>query len=100
MGIIVQTLPLFRDSLGNSPQVGQSKADNFGGGPGTLCWFLPEASFGLQVLSLPMSVCLHVILCVNHLFVRTMTQDLFKLGSPNLDHIVFLVIDLDCQGQI
>ena len=51
--------------------------------------FLPEASFGLRVLSLPASVC--VCVCpsvhpyVNHLLVRTITRDPFKLGSPNLD---------------
>ena len=44
-------------------------------------WFLPEASFGLRVLSLPASLCV----CVNHLLVRAITRDLFKLGSPNLD---------------
>ena len=42
--------------------------------------FLPEASFGLQVLSSPVSVCV----CINHLLVRTITRHLFKLGSPNL----------------
>ena len=35
----------------------------------------------LWVLSLPVSVCM----CLNHLLVRTITLDLFKLGSPNLD---------------
>ena len=45
-------------------------------------WFLPEASFGLRVLSLPASMCL----CVNQLFVCTITQDPFKLGSPNVEH--------------
>ena len=51
------------------------------------CKFLPEASFGLRVLSLPASVCVcvSVCLCVNHLLVRAITRDLFKLGSPNLD---------------
>ena len=37
---------------------------------------LPEASFGFQVLSLRASV------CVNHLLVRAITWDPFKLGSP------------------
>ena len=71
---------------------------------------LPEACFGLWVLSLPASVCLCVSLCVNHLFVRTTTQDPFQLGSPNLDHeckrpwprslpcSFWGVIDLDLQG--
>ena len=50
--------------------------------------FLPEASFGLRVLLLPASVCvcLSVCPCVNHLLVRAITRDPFKLGSPSLDH--------------
>ena len=50
--------------------------------------FLPEASFGLRVLSLPASVCvcLSVCLCVNHEFVRAITLHPFKLESPNLEH--------------
>ena len=49
--------------------------------------FLPEANFGLWVLSSPASVCLSVCLCVciNHLLVRTITHQPFKLESPNLD---------------
>ena len=80
--------------------------------------FLPEASFGLRVLSLPASVCVSVRpsvrpsvrLCGNHLLVRAITHHPFKLGSPNLDHrckipwlrsLLFCgVIDLDLQGQI
>ena len=74
--------------------------------------FLPEASFGLRVLSLPASVCVcvSVWLCVNHLLVRAITRDLFKLGSPNLDQrcirpwlrsLLFLgPIELDLQGPI
>ena len=55
-------------------------------------------------------VCVCVSLCVNHLLVRAITRDPFKLGSPNLDQrckrpwlrsLLFLgVIDLDLQGQI
>ena len=55
-------------------------------------------------------VCLSVCLCVNHLLVRAITRDPFKLGSPNLDRrckrpwlrsLLFLgAIDLDLQGQI
>ena len=54
--------------------------------------FLPEASFGLRVLSMPASVCVCmyasvcVSLCVNHLLVREITLDPFKLGSPSLTH--------------
>ena len=51
--------------------------------------FLPEASFGLRVLSLPASVCLcvrvSVCVCVNHGLVRTITHHSFKLESPNLE---------------
>ena len=32
-------------------------------------------------------VCMCVSLCVNHLLVRVITRDPFKLGSPNLDQI-------------
>ena len=47
--------------------------------------FLPEASFGLRVLSLPASVCVCVCVCGNHLLVRAITCHPFKLESPNLD---------------
>ena len=70
------------------------------------CSFLPKASFGLRVLSLPVSVCV----CINHLLVRTITRHLFKLGSPNLVQrsktpwlrslLFWGAIDLDLQGQI
>ena len=75
---------------------------------GQIWRFLPEASFGLRVLSSPASVGLCV--CINHELVRTITHRLFKLGSPNLDQrcktpwfgfLLFLgMIDLDLQGQI
>ena len=55
-------------------------------------------------------VCVFVSLCVNHLFVRAITRDQFKLGSPNLKQRckkpwlrspMFLgMIDLDLQCQI
>ena len=75
--------------------------------------FLPEASFGLRVLSSPASVglCVRVCVCVciNHELVRTITHRPFKLGSPNLDQrcktpwfrsLLFLwMLDLDLQGQ-
>ena len=70
--------------------------------------FLPEASFGLRVLSLPACVC--VCVSVNHEFVRAITHQQFKLGSPNLDQrckrpwlraLLFCgMIDRDLQGQI
>ena len=44
---------------------------------------LPEASFSLRVLSLPLSVCPSVRVCGNHLLVRAITHHPFKLGSPN-----------------
>ena len=48
-------------------------------------FFLPEASFGLQILSLPASVCPYVCVCVNHELVCMITHCPLKLGSPNLD---------------
>ena len=79
-----------------------------------LSCFLPKASFGLRVLSLPAYVCVSVRpaghVCGNHLPVRAITRDPFKLGSPNLDQIckipwlkslLFLgAAYLDLQGQI
>ena len=53
--------------------------------------------------------CVCVSVCVNHLLVHAITRDLFKLGSPNLDHrckrpwlrslLFWGVIDHDLQGQ-
>ena len=77
-------------------------------------WFLPEARFGLRVLSLHVSVCVSVRpsvrVCGNHLLVCAITHYPFKLGSPNLHHrckrpwlrylLFWGVIDLDLQGQI
>ena len=55
------------------------------------CPFLPEASFGLWVLSLPASVCLcvrpSVCVCAKHLLVRAITHHPFKLRSPNLEYM-------------
>ena len=71
--------------------------------------FLPEASFGLRVLSLPASVRPSVSPSVTK-FVRAITHQPFKLGSPNLDQrrkrpwlrsLLFCgMIDHDLQGQI
>ena len=71
-------------------------------------FLLPEASFGLRVLSLPACVCVRV--SVNHELVRAIIHQPFKLGSPNLDQrcerpwlraLLFCgAIDLDLQGQI
>ena len=71
---------------------------------------LPEASFGLRVLSLPASVCVCVRPCVNHELVRAITHHPFQLGSPNVDQrckrswlrsLLFCGrIDRDIQGQI
>ena len=69
---------------------------------------LPEASFGLRVLSLPASACPCVRVCVNPEFVCTITHHPFKLGSPNLIHrcktpwltsFCLREIDIDHQGQ-
>ena len=70
---------------------------------------LPEASFGLRVLSLPASVRLSVSPSVTE-FVRAITHQPFKLGSPNLDQrckrpwlrsLLFCgTIARDLQGQI
>ena len=75
--------------------------------------FLPEASIGLRVLSLPVSGCLFVHPSVRPSitkFVHVITHHPLKLGSPNEDHrckrpwlrsLLFLgMIDLDLQGQI
>ena len=76
--------------------------------------FLPAASFGLQVLSLPASVCLCVCLSVcvsvNPELVRTINHHVFKLEPPNLDKrcktiwlrslLFWGAIDLAHQGQI
>ena len=55
-------------------------------------------------------VCVRVCVCVNHLLVRAITWNPFKLGSPNLDQrckrpwlrslLFWGAIDLDLQGQI
>ena len=55
-------------------------------------------------------LCVCVCQCVNHLLVRTITRDPFKLGSPNLDQrckrpwlrspLFWGVIDPELQGQI
>ena len=70
--------------------------------------FYPRPVFGLRVLSLPACVCVRV--SVNHEFVRPITHQPFKLGSPNLDQrckrpwlraLLFCgMIDRDLQGQI
>ena len=70
---------------------------------------VPEASFGLRVLSLPLSV--HRSVCPSLTnFVRVITHHPFKLGSPNSDKrckttwlwslLFWGAINLDLQGQI
>ena len=73
----------------------------------SLCNMLPEASMAIGYCR-----CLRLSVrpCVNHLLVRVITRDLFKLGSPNLNHrckrpwlrslLFWGVIDLYLQGQI
>ena len=53
----------------------------------TWIMFLPEASFGLQVLSLPASVCVCLSVCVavNPELVRAINHHAFKREPPNLD---------------
>ena len=70
-------------------------------------YFLPEASIGLRVFSLPTSVRPSVSPSVTK-FVRAITHHPFKLGSPNCDHrrkrpwsrslLCLEVIDHDLQG--
>ena len=75
--------------------------------------FLPEASFGLQVLSLPASVCLCVSVCVcvrqpracpHHKSsrVQAWTTKFWQKVQNNLVKIPIVLgaIDLDLQGQI
>ena len=81
-------------------------------GPGSCAVhsMLPEASFGLRVLTSPASVCVSVWMCINHLLVHTITHQPFTLESPNLNErrktpwlrcLLFLgVINFDIQGQI
>ena len=77
------------------------------------CFFYPRPvlAFGYcHRLRLCVCPCVCVSLCVNHLLVRAITWDPFKLGSPNLDQrckrpwlrslLFWGVIDLDLQGQI
>ena len=54
---------------------------------GAVTFFYPRPVLAFRVLSLPacVCVCLSVCLSVNHLFVRAITRDPFKLSSPNLD---------------
>ena len=76
-----------------------------------LYWvLLPEASFGLWVLSLPAFVCVCVWVCGNHLLACAITSHPFKLEPPNLDQksktpwlrslSFWGFIDLELQGQI
>ena len=61
-------------------------------------------------LRLCVCVCVGVSLCVNHLLVRAIIQDPFKLGSPNLDQrckrhwlrslLFWGAIDIDLKCQI
>ena len=57
-----------------------------------LGFFYPRPVLAFRVLSLPACVCVRLSVCVyvrvsyNHALVRTITQQPFKLGSPNWDH--------------
>ena len=102
---------IFNQSASNFGLISNSITSLVGQAPASA--FLLEASFGLRVLSLPASVCVCLSVClsgVNHLLVRVITLDPFKLGSPNLDQrckrpwlrsLLFCgLFDLDLQGQI
>ena len=67
---------------------------------------LPQVSFGLRVMSLSVSVCVHL----STFLIHVITHHMFQLESSNLTHkmenkwlrsLVFLeLIDLDIPGQI
>ena len=71
----------------------------------------PVLAFGYcHRLRLYVCPCVRVCVCINHLLVRTITHQPFKLESPNLNQrcktpwlrcLLFLgMIDLDLQGKI
>ena len=73
----------------------------------------PVLAFGYchrPCLCICQCVCVYVCVCINHLLVRTITHQPFKLKSPNLKHrcktpwlrclLFWGVIDLELQGQI
>ena len=79
--------------------------------PNLAFYLRPVLAFGYcHRLRLCVSVCVCVSLCVNHLLVRSITRDPFKIGSPNLDQrckrpwlrslLFWGSIDLEFQGQI
>ena len=111
MAAMIQLTLIARNSYYQSTNKGQSITSAWGRDSGCLCefkgWFITRGQFwppGIVVAC----VCVSVNLCVNHLFVRAITQDPFKLGSPNFNHrckrpwlrsLLFLrVNDLDLQG--
>ena len=65
---------------------------------------------GIVIAPVCVSVSVSVCVCINHLLVRTITHQPFKLESPNLTHkcktpwlrslLFWGVIDLELQGQI
>ena len=87
---------------------------------GAACFMAAEIKYSKDVRPLPVQTCImlwvcsywltSVRVCSNHLLVRAITQDPFKLGSPNLDQtckrpwlrslLFFGAIDRDLQGQI
>ena len=110
-GVVICHAPVCPDPQGNT-----SLVDNVGKFNWKLVTlliihqFLPEANFGLRVLSLPACVCVCVRVSVNHSFVHAITHQPFKLGSLNLDQrckrpwlraLLFCgMIDCDLQSQI
>ena len=76
---------------------------------GAVAFFLPEASFGLRVLSLPASVCVCLSVCQSRVCPRNnsgpVRAKITKLGPKMQKTLVKIpifcgLIDLDLQGQI
>ena len=86
----------------------------------SICWhwetlgyvhFYPRPVLAFGYCHRPcLCICQCVCVCINHLLVRTITHQPFKLESPNLKHrcktpwlrclLFWGVIDLELQGQI
>ena len=75
------------------------------GGKIVKCTFLPKASFGLRVLSLHVSVCVHQSLACPHDNSSPVQARITKFGPEKQNTLVKIpivlgAIDLDLQGQI
>ena len=102
--MLLQALCIISSSYVNS---------NWNYGPETVNLVFTRGQFwpsGIVIACVCVCVGVCVSLCVNHLLVRTITQDPFNLGSPNLDQrckrpwlrslLFWGAIDIDLQGQI